>query len=79
MFIYIESTTQVKKNKCKAKDFTLYRKGEGRSETKIKMKQKYVSDWSWKVISIVLVPPLDHTSAVDLEMTGGTKDSILLC
>lgn len=43
------------------------------------MKQKCVSDWSWKVISIVLVPPLNHTSAVDLEVTGGTQDSILLC
>lgn len=40
---------------------------------------KDASDWSWKVISIVVVPPLDHTSAVDLEMTGGRAGNILLC
>lgn len=44
--------------KCRAKDFALYIEGERRSETKMKMEQKRASDSSWKVISIVLVPPL---------------------
>ena len=77
MLIYLESPTHVKKNA--EQKILLSRKAEGRSERKMKVKQRNVSDWSWKVISIVLVPPLDPTSAVDLEMTGGTEDSILFC
>lgn len=53
-------------------------KGE-MEEVKYNIETEDASDWSWKVTSIVLVPALDHTSAVDLEMTGGRADSIPLC
>lgn len=41
-----------------------------KEEARYDIETEDASDWSWKIISIVLVPPLDHTSAVDLGMTG---------
>lgn len=51
----------------------------GKEDVKYDVETEDASDWSWKVISVVLVPPLDHTSAVDLEMTSGRAGNVLLC
>lgn len=66
------------KRSAEHKDFELYKKGK-RKEVNYGVETEDESNWSWRVISIVLVPPLDHTSAVDLEMAGGRANNILLC
>lgn len=63
--------------KIQRKRFYHLQKGRRKKENKDEDETEVCERLELKVITTVFVPPLDHTSAVDLEMAGEAKDGIL--